>query len=252
MTVSNAGYNHCHDSDFIIERPNGSGDNLLLLLKTDTIFTVNGKDIRVPSGSLFIYKKGRPQYYRCVPHCTFENDWVHFEFEGDEEKEFFELGLKYETPVKVSDAHFISFCIKSITNEAYSSNINREKSIYHYMFLIFNKISEQQYSEPNSKYDSSYEMISTVRNKMYSYPYEQRNVGSSAHEVRMSVSGFQHLYKKYFGVSFTQDLITARIEYAKMLLLSTNLNINEISRQSGCMTFALKKCFCISDTVYIF
>ena len=40
MEIRNAGYNHCHDTDFIIDRPKGSGDNLLLLLKTE----LHGKD----------------------------------------------------------------------------------------------------------------------------------------------------------------------------------------------------------------
>ncbi|MGB4091586.1 MAG: hypothetical protein WBK46_06540 [Ruminococcus flavefaciens] len=48
MIINNAGYDHCHDADFFIERPEGSGDNLLLLLKTDTIFTIDGKDIDPP------------------------------------------------------------------------------------------------------------------------------------------------------------------------------------------------------------
>ena len=80
MIINNAGYDHCHDADFFIERPEGSGDNLLLLLKTDTIFTIDGKDILVPSGSAFLYPKGRPQYYRCLKGQVFANDWVHFDF----------------------------------------------------------------------------------------------------------------------------------------------------------------------------
>ena len=101
MKLINVGYNHCHDSDFYIDRPEGSGDNLLILLKTDAVFNIDGKDIKIPENSFFMYKKGRPQRYRCVYQSVFANDWVHFEFEGDEEKEFFNLGLDYETPVLV-------------------------------------------------------------------------------------------------------------------------------------------------------
>jgi AraC-like DNA-binding protein len=55
MTVNNVGYNHCHDADFYIDRPDGSGDYLLMLLKTDTIFNIDGKDMIVPVNSVFIY-----------------------------------------------------------------------------------------------------------------------------------------------------------------------------------------------------
>jgi len=235
MIIHNVGYNHCHDSDFFIDRPNGSGDNLILLLKTDAIFNINGNDIIVNKSSFFIYKKGRPQYYRCIPKSAFSNDWIHFEFENDEEEKFFELGLKYESPVQMDNLYFLSFCVKSIAYEKYSKNINRQSNIINYMSLIFNSVSEQIYrkSRISTQCDSYYEMLSDIRNKIYSRPYEKRTVESTAHEVRMSKSNFQHLYRKYFNVSFIQDLINSRIEYAQMLLIHTNLNINDIALQCG-------------------
>lgn len=233
MKIINVGYNHCHDSDFYIDRPEGSGDNLLILLKTDAVFNIDGKDIKIPENSFFMYKKGRPQRYRCVYQSVFANDWVHFEFEGDEEKEFFNLGLDYETPVLVEDMNFLSFCIKMMASENYSDNMNRHQSICHYMFLIFCKVGEYAAKKAESRNDSYYEMLSTVRNKIYSRPYEHRTAESSAHEVRMSVSNFQHLYKKYFGVTLFQDIIRSRTEYACMLLKSTNLSAVEVAQKSG-------------------
>lgn len=235
MIINNIGFNHCHDSDFFIDRPYGSNDNLLLLLKTDSIFNLDDNEIIVPENSFFIYKKGRPQRYRCIPKNIFCNDWIHFEFENGEEETFFGLGLQYEQPVHMQTLSFLSFCIKSISYEWYSNNINKHSTISHYMFLLFNNVSEQMYRKfsPNVKPDSYYELLSTIRNKIYSNPFEKRNVDSTAHEVRMSKSNFQHLYKKYFGVTFMQDLINSRIEYSKMLLLNTNLNINDIALQSG-------------------
>ena len=233
MKIINVGYNHCHDSDFYIDRPEGSGDNLLILLKTDAVFNIDGKDIKIPENSFFMYKKGRPQRYRCVYQSVFANDWVHFEFEGDEEKEFFNLGLDYETPVLVEDINFLSFCIKMMASENYSDNMNRHQSICHYMFLIFCKVGEYAAKKAESRNDSYYEMLSTVRNKIYSRPYEHRTAESSAHEVRMSVSNFQHLYKKYFGVTLFQDIIRSRTEYACMLLKSTNLSAVEVAQKSG-------------------
>ena len=233
MKIINVGYNHCHDSDFYIDRPEGSGDNLLILLKTDAVFNIDGKDIKIHENSFFMYKKGRPQRYRCVYQSVFANDWVHFEFEGDEEKEFFNLGLDYETPVLAEDMNFLSFCIKMMASENYSDNMNRHQSICHYMFLIFCKVGEYAAKKAESRNDSYYEMLSTVRNKIYSRPYEHRTAESSAHEVRMSVSNFQHLYKKYFGVTLFQDIIQSRTEYACMLLKSTNLSAVEVAQKSG-------------------
>jgi len=54
----------------------------------------------------------------------------------------------------------------------------------------------------------------------------------------MSKSNFQHLYKKYFGVTFMQDIINGRIEHAKMLLLNTNLSISDVSKHCGYSNYA--------------
>ena len=238
MIINNIGYNHCHDADFIINRPNGSGDNLLLLIKTDAIFTINEKDIVIPENSFFMFRKGKPQYYRCMPQHVFSNDWIHFLFEKDEEEAFLSLGLDYEAPVHLDNPYFISFCIKSIANEAYSNHKYKQSNINHFMSLIFNHVSERLYSAETTKHDRYYELLSAVRNRIYSANYQFFSVEASAHEIRMSKSNFQHLYKRFFGVTFMQDLINSRIEHAKMLLLNTNLTSADISKQCGYNNFA--------------
>lgn len=238
MIIINVGYNHCHDADFFIDRPNGSGDYLLLLLKTDSIFNLNGKDVHVPMNSFFIYKKGSPQFYRCIPQQTFSNDWIHFLFENDEEKDFLSRKIPYDTPISLNNLNFLSFCVKSLSYELYSNNLYKDDSIYKYIFLIFNKVSEQIQSSSLIIPHNHYEMLATIRNKIYSRPYEIRTVDSTAHELRMSKSNFQHKYKKYFGVSFIKDLINSKMQYAVTLLLNTNLNMVSISEQCGYKHYA--------------
>ncbi len=239
MIINNIGYNHCHDADFYIDRPDGSGDNLLLLIKTDAVFTIDGKDITVPKNSFFVYRKGRPQYYRCVPQQTFSNDWIHFLFEDGEEEQFLSLGLDYETPIQIDSPYFISFCIKSIANEVYSKHCHKQNNIFHYTMLMFNHVSEYlKTSEPIEHNNNYYELLSAVRSRIYSSNYKFFSVAHTAHEIRMSKSNFQHLYKKFFGITFMQDLINSRIEHAKMLLLNTNLTSADISKQCGYNNFA--------------
>lgn len=238
MIINNVGFNHCHDADFFIDRPNGSGDYLMLLLKTASIFTFDGKDLFVPEDTFFLYKKGTPQFYRCVEKSTFSNDWIHFKFEDDEEKEFLSYNIPYDVPIKMRNLNFLSFCVKSIAYENYSFNKNKKLNISIYMSLIFSKVEEQMCSSEEHINDNKFEMLSTIRNKIYSKPYEQRTISSTAHEVRMSCSAFQHLYKQQFNVSFVQDLIESRIEYAKVLLTTTNLTVTDISKQCGYRSYS--------------
>ncbi len=238
MILNNIGYNHCHDADFFINRPHGSGDYLLLLVKTDAIFTLNGQDVIVPANSFFLFQKDRPQRYRCLPQRTFANDWIHFLFEDGEEEEMLALGLRYETPISLGNPHFVSFCIKSIANEFYTHHRHEQSNIRHYMALMLNHVSECLYPAETVHHNSCYELLSTVRSRIYSGNYQFFSVECTAHEVRMSKSNFQHLYKRYFGVTFIEDLINSRIEHAKMLLLNTNLTGTEIAKLCGYHNFA--------------
>lgn len=237
MIINNVGYNHRHDADFFIDRPMGSDDYLLLLIKTDAIFTFNGKEMIVPENSFMIYRKETPQLYRCVPQTIFSNDWIHFDFENEEEEAFLSYHIPYETPIHMESLHFLSYCIKSIAYEAYSHNKNRKQNIENYMSLIFSKVEEQMYHTEKLVSDNKFEMLSTVRNKIFSKPYEQRTAFSAAHEVGMSKSSFQHAYKNQFGTTFINDLIESRISYAKMLLVSTNLPIDDVRDQCGYRTY---------------
>lgn len=86
MHINYIGYNHCHDADFQIQRPTGSGDYLMLLLKTPAIFTLNGEDIITSPDSFMLYREGTPQMYRAYD-AQFSNDWFHFSI-SDEEMRF--------------------------------------------------------------------------------------------------------------------------------------------------------------------
>lgn len=232
MIINNVGYNHCHDADFLIERPEGSGDELLLLLKTDAVFTIDGNDIRAYKNSVFYYPKDRPQFYRCLPQRTFDNDWIHFELTPEERSAMLLDMIPAETPIPM-DINFLSFCIKSIAYEHYSDHLYKDQSIHSFMTLMFTKIAENVIQPDGNHSGKQYEMLSTIRSKIYAEPYIHRNIDYASHEVNLSRSAFQHAYKALFGVSFIQDLINSRTEYAKMLLTSTDLTSEEISQQCG-------------------
>ena len=63
MEIKRLGFNYCHSSSFQINRPNGSGDFLLLIIKTEAFVVQNGERISVPQNSALIFKKGTPQFY---------------------------------------------------------------------------------------------------------------------------------------------------------------------------------------------
>lgn len=72
-----------------------------------------------------------------------------------------------------------------------------------------------------------------LRRNIYSSPQNEWSISDVVDTLGVSVSHAHRLYKSAFGVSCHDDIITARIEKAKNLLLHTDLKIQEISDQCG-------------------
>lgn len=232
MKIDNIGYNHIHNADFIIQRPSGSGDNLLLLLKTPAIFTLGGEDVVTEKNSFILFKKGTPQFYRAYD-TQFANDWFHFEL-SDEELCFIKsLDIPFDKVVQLGDINDLSLIIKNLCFEKYSENIHKEETLQLYLKIFFFKLSEKLHVMNSSNPNSFYDKMSIIRTNIYNMPYNDWNVEWFSHQLTMSKSYFQHLYKELFGTSVMEDVIQSRIEHAKYLLSTTDLSVLQISEMCG-------------------
>lgn len=155
MKINNIGYNHKHDADFFVYRPNGSGDNLLLLLKTPAVFVLNGEELHTDKDSFILFREGTTQDYRSNGG-VFANDWFHFSFEKEEEKELINaLEIPYDAAVSIGKLGSLSMLIKNMCYENYSSNLYKVDSVELYLQLFFIKLSEKLNST-NEKRSSDY------------------------------------------------------------------------------------------------
>ena len=232
MQINNIGYNHVHDADLMIQRPSGSGDYLLLLLKTPAVFTLNGKDILTERNSFILYRKGTPQFYH-ASGAQFANDWLHFDLSEEELSYIESLDIPFDQVEPLGDINDLSLIIKNMCFENYSSNQFKTESIQLYMKLLFIKLSQKLHSINDSHSSSYYDKISVIRTKIYKMPYYDWNIEGAAHQLAMSKSYFQHVYKKILGTSFMNDVIQSRIEHAKYLLSTTDISILQIAEMCG-------------------
>lgn len=232
MHINNIGYNHRHDADFQIQRPTGSGDYLMLLLKTPAIFTLNGEDIITAPDSFMLYHEGTPQLYRAYG-VQFSNDWFHFSISDDEMRFFELLDIPFDTIIPIGNLNGLSLIIKNMCYENYSSNLYKTDSVELYMKLFFIKLSEKIHSSGQDGSSSYYEKISILRSQIYNMPYHDWNIEGLAHQLTMSKSYLQHLYKEIFGISVMNDVIQSRIEHSKYLLSTTDLHITQIAEMCG-------------------
>ncbi len=232
MQINDIGYNHRHDADFNIDRPYGSGDYMLLILKTPARFIFEDYEQNTTPNSVILYRKGTPQRY-CALGAQFVNDWIHFTID-DNEMVFFEaLDIPFDKVINVEDINGLSMLVNNMSYEHYSINTYKTDSVELYMKLLFIKLSELIHGRRNQKPSSDYDNFAIIRSQIYNKPNEDWNIAMLAHRLAMSKSHFQHLYKEIFGVSAMNDVINSRIEHAKYLLSSTDLQINQISLLCG-------------------
>jgi AraC family transcriptional regulator of arabinose operon len=233
MNILNIGYNHIHDADFAINRPNGSGDYMLLLLKSPAIFTFNNIDMFTQPDSFILYNKHSPQLYRAYG-TQFANDWFHFHMNSlDDEVLLTNLAIPRDKVIHIGDLNELSIIINNLCYETYSSNRLKQETINLYLQLFFIKLSNRIYSVNNEMNNSHFNKMSIIRAKIYNQPFLDWSIDWLSHELAMSRSSFQHMYKHFFGVSPMADVIMSRLEHAKYLLSTTDISVKKIAEKCG-------------------
>lgn len=106
-------------------------------------------------------------------------------------------------------------------------------AIFEILAFVLTK-ANPKYKTPPDKKDSE---KSFVLNEIKKYINEhfKENITLAELEKNFFISQSQlcHYFKQQYGISPIQYLIRARIENAKLLLMNTDLSINEVSEESG-------------------
>ena len=130
---------------------------------------------------------------------------------------------KYEIPMGCvlypKEPEFLSGCFKRIRMEYLSEEENAEEmqDLYIRELLI---LLGRSLRKPETAENSALRLkLSRLRLEMLSRPCEKWAVADMAKSVSLSASRFHVLYKAYFRTTPMRDLINARIDQAKLLLL---------------------------------
>lgn len=229
------GYNHKHGNDFLIDRPNGAGDWLLLAVKTKGVFRIDGRDVHAPANSFIIYTPEYPEYYH-ADGDEYADDWIHFGPDEDEEQLIKELEIPLNKVVPVADITQVSSIIRNMCYEQYSANKNRKMTVDMYFRILLYKLNEcaEAYNLASSVNESKYfEKLLWLRECIYRWPAREWSIDDMAEELSLSRSRLQHIYNDTFGVSISKDIIASRNDKARDLLKNPELSISEISSIVG-------------------
>lgn len=232
MKIVRVGYNYRHSPDFCIDRPHGSGDYLLLIIKSEAFLVLCGERMIVPPNSAIIFKKGTPQHYGAV--CgKYINDWIHFDIEESEERVIAELSVPFDTVIPLCEATELSAFIKNIVIERYSQNMHREATMQRYFDLLLLKLSENINHQNPEQEHPYYNKFYMLRNEIQLEPQADWSIDGICKRMMLSRSYVQHLYKLFFGTSIMTDVQSSRMEHAKYLLSATNMTVTGISESCG-------------------
>ena len=217
-----------HNSEFVIDRPSGSGDSLILIFKTPAALQLNNVVLQAPAGSAVIFS---PEFHQHYGACGDEyiNHWVHFDCEGD--NAFLQrIGLRLNTLLTPPDITSAERVLELLSIESVSAAYNAQESIDLLLRLLLTKLADGSEKGESSLYRSA---LRELRAAIYRAPSEPHSIDAIASSLSLSASHFQHLYKREFGVSCYEDVIAARHEMAKYYLRTTVLPIKKIAELCG-------------------
>ncbi len=239
MKIGTIGYNYIHDvkkENFKMDRPKGPGAPLLLLVKTPAEFVIDGKEYSVKPNSFVLLGTETPSTYT-GKEAIYTDDWIYFENDFWDQEFVDGLEIPTDTPVHLGNnmeelsqlVHIL--CYERYTSDAYHSEIEeRYTDILFFKLSRLLKLKRCAFSEALT--EKNYR-LTQLRNEIFTQPDSIPDVGEMAKWLGMSRSGFQHLYKRMFGVSVITDVISSRIQKAKRLLSATNLTVREIAQRCG-------------------
>lgn len=235
MKIGAIGCNYRHEIDFCIDNPKGTGCGLMLIIKSPARFVIDGQEVIAEKNSFVMFTPETSCRYGAIKG-SYMDDWVYFDYEDGDIERFTEMGIPLNKVVPLVNTDELSQILRYIAYEHHSADANSALVKQHYVEIFLLKLSTSVSIDAaghSFMLAERHYHLSHLRNVIYSNPEEMIDVADMARRMGMSYSGFQHLYKKIFGVSVMADLTKSRFELAARLLLTTTISIKEIAHKCG-------------------
>ncbi len=231
--VFNIGCDSTHGGDFTIDRENGFGRGcfLLLFVKTEALFFLNGTTQKTEPATLILYDRAAPQKYSACGDIYID-DWMQFSAEDDIIQS---LSIPMNVPIHIGNAIMIDQYFRLILEAFKSSRHNKDYTCSFLLHALLYAVSD--YVNETLPCHRYYSNILHIRHEIFEHPDVQWSVDRISEELHLSRSYFHEIYKKTFGSSCIADIISSRISRASDLLSSSDIPIKEIAEKCGYNSF---------------
>lgn len=226
MQLHSMGIGYRHDGSFSINRPNGSGDNLLLIFCTPAYVVTDGKREEYPAGSAVLYSKGTPQIYGGTGE-EYIDHWVHFDC-SENDIFFDKTGVEFDRPLSVPSIADAERVLELLRLESVSGGGSECVDLL--LRLLIAKTAGKGANSPKNHHS---DRLRSLRAEIYGNPAGHFTVEELARKIPLSPSYFQTLYKSEFGVSCYEDILAAKTQLAEYYLKNTALSVSAVAELCG-------------------
>lgn len=235
IQVNTCGIRTVSDHTLAYLRSKGRKDYLILYIKSGTLLVGFGSEmVPINAGKCLVYRPGVPQKY--VYSTQFNPVAYYCHFVGPAATEAMEqLQQNQKIVYDISDRTAFEWLFQQLT-QVYYAELSRvkQKPIFHLEangmllqligMLARNDMNKPGYVQSKIKLATEY-FIKHFR--------EEIDLNAFAMQMDMSISHFTHLFTKNIGISPYKFILNLRIDEAKDLLLSSQMDISEIALQVG-------------------
>lgn len=217
-------------ANFTINRTRGHENYTFLHFVQPVKMLIKGETFVTQPHACIIYEPRFPQYFHSEQ--PFEHDWIHFD--GISSEKIVSLGLPLNEVFYPSQHEFITQLTREMQIEQNAENTNKQRMIECIFDELLIKLQRSAFGQiPEPIPVSLVSALRVVREKVFLSLNQKHTVKSMADGVGLSESRFFSVYKSFFGISPMDDLINARIDLAKNLLLGSDKKIYAIAQELG-------------------
>lgn len=231
FTIYKGGYYSKHSSDFCMNRPNGLPYYLLLIIKSCAVVNINGAIQNCKPDSVLIVKPNTPYSYK-NPTGVYIDDYLHFDC-SEEGLSLFEEQMFHHC-FQVGNAKFLTTYVQQLLHENSFASADSKQYYVDTLFKVLIRHIREDFEQQNTIEQNPYLFkLQNLRLEIQAAPYRDYSAKDVAAGLGISASYFQYLYKKLFNITFHADIINFRIDYAKELILSTDMPLEQIAYSCG-------------------
>ncbi len=228
IRIMNCGHDSRHPKPCNFEYRQGLPNYLILLIKQEGWYFADGERALLRPNSLICFSPGTYIHYGCDAP-GYNDDWIHFTADTAEQELLSKLQPYLCQLIYPRDFHRLSEYVRLMTGIYHTASPYCAPMLDASMRLFLYALLEETENPRDAMFPQYYRAFCELRTRIYNSPATTPAIGELADSLCLSLSYFQHLYKKFFHCSCGQDIIRARLELAKYHLQNSESSIRELS-----------------------